>query len=69
MIIKFVKKKDVLINQKKDIIIETNTIFRFKSFIKYKNKRIELYDYSRTIIKKRIISIYIKKDNCNKIEL
>ena len=43
--------------------------FRFKSFINYENERIELHDYSRIVIKKRIINVHVKKDDRNKTEL
>ena len=49
---KIVRKKDILKNQEKDIIIKVNTTFRFKSLINHKNEYIELHDYSRTVIKK-----------------
>ena len=69
MTIRIVRKKNVLTSQEKDVTIKTNTILRLKSFINHENERIELHDYNRIVTKKRIINIYIKKNDRNKIEL
>ena len=69
MTIKTIKRKDILINQEKNIINKNNTTFRFKSFIDYKNRRVRLYNDDRIVTRKWIIDIYIEEDDRNKIKL
>ena len=69
MTMKIVKRKDVLTSQEKDVTIKINTTFRLKSLIDYENESIGLYDYSRTVTKKRVFNVYVKKDDRNKTEL
>ena len=69
MTIKIVREKDILISQEKDLIIKTNAILRFKSFINHENRCIELYNYNRTITKNELLTFMSKKDNRNIIKL
>ena len=69
MIMKITKRKDVLTNQEKGITIKTNTIFRFKPFINHENGRVRSHNCDRTFIKKRVINIYVKKDDRDRTEL
>ena len=69
MIIKVTKRKNVSTNQEKSITSKNNTTFRFKSFVDHKDERIRLYNYSRTVVRKRVVSIYVKKDDRDRIKL
>ena len=69
MTMKITREKNVLTNQRKDIIIKNNTTFWFKSFINHENEHVELHDYDRVFIKERIINIYIEKDDYDKTKL
>ena len=67
--VRITKEKDISTDQEKDITIETDTIFQFEFFINYEDGRIRLYDDDCVIIRKRIIDIYVKKNDRDKIKL
>ena len=69
MTIKIVEEENISTDQETSIAVTTNTTFRFESFTDHGNRRLELHNRNRTISKKRIINVYIKKDDDNEIEL
>ena len=69
MTMEIVRRKNVLTSQEKDVTIKDDTTFRLKSFIDHENECIGLYNYNRVVTKKRVINIYVKKDDYNETEL
>ena len=69
MTMKVIREKNVLENQKTNIEITINTTFRFKSFINYGNGRLESHNRDDIISEKRIINIYVKKDDSYGVKL
>ena len=69
MTMKVTRKEDVLTNQETSITITTNTILRFKTIINDENRRLELYNCDRVILREWITNVHVKKDDNNKTKL
>ena len=61
MTIKITRRKNVLTNQEKSVVIKTNIIFCFKFLVNYKDKRIESYNCSRIVTKNELLTFISKK--------
>ena len=69
MTMKIAERKNISTGQETSIVIVTNTTFRLESFTNHENKRLELYNRSRVVSRKRVINLYVKKNDNNETKL
>ena len=59
MIVKNVRRRNVLKNQETSIAVTTDTTLQFKSFTNHENGRLGSYDRDSTISKEQTTDIYV----------